>query len=71
MRNQRVRDDMHYCISDDNAQGVADIAAPYIEFLEGQEDRLRKFEECVNNVNDSTIPNKADFLKHFEVLKVQ
>lgn len=45
-----------------------EILEQYIEFLEGKEDRLTKFEDKLNQLKDQ---GQKDVLKHFEEFKAQ
>lgn len=71
MRNANLQRDFNNLKGyDDTADNVLTQAEKYISFLEGQENRLRVMEGALNNVDDSKIENKAEFLKFFKELKI-
>jgi hypothetical protein len=69
MRNKSLQVDFNNLRGEQQINQILDEAERYIEFLEGKEDRLTSIENTLNEVSESDITNKAEFLQKFEGFK--
>lgn len=69
MRNDNLQKDFNNLRGDRVINHLIDEAERYIKYLEDKEDRLTKLETILNDISNSDMANKDEFLTKFEELK--